>query len=1100
MARGAGKGIWIRWIRRLLVAVLVSALVAAGALAGYKFVGRWLCRLALQQIASLTHTQIQTGNVKFLASGQVIIDRLVVRSRQAGSCDVDILQADRVHAHFSGASLLRLHPRLKRLDVNDFVFNAQYDLESGRWNISDLKLKFPKGDGGQLPLVRLRRGVLRYIKTTGPQHQVVLSVPVSAEFAFRRQPRAGYAFTITTGPLASGLGQSRLEGFWRPGLVTLAGGISSTQAEPGQLTWTIDVLAAELAYEPNDDFTLKLHVKDFNCMHSPPLDRVADLGREILEKSTPFASVRKFFQRYQPYGRVDVELSLSGNFKQLPHCSLRGRVMCKDVGIRYASFPYLLERIRGTVVLTEDSARFENLRAWHGQTELSLSGYSRGFGENWTYEIRIKSPHMPLDKDLYQALPDAKQRLWSQLSPTGTVAVDYHLLRRSPTDKKRTLLAELQGIRACYERIPYPLENLSGQVRFEAGRVYLQDITSSAQTGRTIRINGVVEPSSGSGIGYDLSLQLAQLPIDSTLLSALPQRQRQIIEQLQLQGIVGGTVRIVGEPNNGDSADYTAELHLHRASLRAQPFALPLTDIEAETCIAPGRIDIRRCTGRYGRIPLSLTGWVSTAGEPNQLGYELAVTMRQVALDQRLFELLPEHAARLVASLEPTGRVNVTAKLRKDPSQDKGDYLVTVECLGNTLQAQWFPYPLAQLRGTVTIEPGRLVLKNLSATPGEAVWVKADTSAIKLDGTIDLMQGRFGGAKLRLTATDIFFDRRLVEALPGPLRPLYDKLRPAGRFDLDFPTLEITPDQAGQREVVFGGTILLEDFLFKISGARTRTTAILTTEGTYSSARGFERCHVDVRAPNFRIQGKMLTSLTAQMDYRPADRIWSVRRITADCYGGKLVGSLDFHQKQNGQMEYLLEVTFDRVDLRQFLADTKLKADPAGPSPAGTMAGALSLSATIGDDRSRLGSCKIWIGQMQIARLSPLVKLLQVLKLSVPTDFAFDQLFLDSYIRHDQLLVKKLDLAGPSLAFYGSGTVNLETRQIGLTLVGRGRRLASADPTLLQSITEGIGKAMVQLQLSGSFYDPQVRAKPLPVLTDTLSKLPMAVELGGGSK
>jgi hypothetical protein len=153
------------------------------------------------------------------------------------------------------------------------------------------------------------------------------------------------------------------------------------------------------------------------------------------------------------------------------------------------------------------------------------------------------------------------------------------------------------------------------------------------------------------------------------------------------------------------------------------------------------------------------------------------------------------------------------------------------------------------------------------------------------------------------------------------------------------------------------------------------------------------------------------------------------------------------------------------------------------------MDGSLSVNANIGDSSSRVGMCRLTMKDMQVGKLSPLGKLLQVLKLSERQDFAFDQMFVDSYIRRNELLVQKLDLSGQTVAFYGSGLMDLKTKNVDLVLTARGRRLATDDPSIFQSLTEGLGRAVIKMEVTGDFYDPDVQTKALPVFGETLSIL-----------
>ena len=142
-----------------------------------------------------------------------------------------------------------MRPRLQAIDVNDFVFNAQYDLDTGWSNLSELEIRPPEDTFSKMPRIHLNRGKLQYSKISGDRKDVIASVPISATFEPDKKSREGYIFEITTATMASGFGKSRLTGSWKPGLVTIAGGISSLDVPELEMAWLIDVLAGDLKYD-----------------------------------------------------------------------------------------------------------------------------------------------------------------------------------------------------------------------------------------------------------------------------------------------------------------------------------------------------------------------------------------------------------------------------------------------------------------------------------------------------------------------------------------------------------------------------------------------------------------------------------------------------------------------------------------------------------------------------------------------------------------------------------------------------------------------------------------------------------------------------------
>ncbi len=438
----------IRWLVEVMILAVLLWLF-------FILAGRALCHIALDQIAEITNTKIKTKSVNFHTDGSVIIKKLVISPYEKRSDDDTILNAETVYARFSLSSLLLLRPRLKVIDVNDFVFNAQYDLDTGWWNLSALTIKPPKGASGKMPRIYLKSGTLQYSKISNGQIKVAVSVPLNARFGFDEETQKGYSFDITTATMASGYGKSRLTGHWKPGSITIAGGISSVDVPELEMAWIIDTLAAELNYDEDNAFSLKLRIKDLQSKRSPELDKFALVGPAFLETSSPFAALQKFFDRYQPYGRINVDLDTAGNLNRLSESMLSGKVYCKDVAFCDYKFPYTVEHLVGQIDFTKNSVTLNNLIGKHGDVELFFNGWSRDFGPNWKYQIHVTSDNVALDNDLYDALSPKQQESWSAFSPTGRAAIDYRLIRRSQTDKEKKLTVEC-GSRSSEGDYPFP--------------------------------------------------------------------------------------------------------------------------------------------------------------------------------------------------------------------------------------------------------------------------------------------------------------------------------------------------------------------------------------------------------------------------------------------------------------------------------------------------------------------------------------------------------------------------------------------------------------------------------------------------------------------
>lgn len=1075
------------WTLKTIIRWILEVLILAGLLwLLFILVGRALCHIALGQIAELTNTKIETESVDYHINGSVFIKNLVISPNKKQSGHEAILKAQKVFAHFSLSSLFLLRPRLKAIEFEDFVFNAQYDLDTGRWNLPELKIRLPKGGPSKMPSVHLKTGTLQYSKISNEQVEVAVSVPLNARFVYDEKIQNGYSFDIAIATMASGFGQSRLTGYWKPGSVTIAGGISSLDVPELEMAWIIDILAAEFTYEQSNAFSLKLRIKDLHSKRTPVLDNLALVGPPFLKSSPIFTALQRFFSRYRPLGRVDIDLDASGNLNQLSESTLAGKVYCKDVALCYYKFPYTIEHLFGQVDFTKNSIVLNNLCGNHDNATLFINGWSKGSGPNWKYEFRITSDNMKLDSDLYDALTKEQKETWSAFSPTGLAAIDYQLIRRSRTDKEKKLTVELRDAAALYQRFPYPLKNLTGRVNFNRDDVILSDVSSQVNE-QKITLNGKITARSTNKPKYNVSINVKNIPLDSTLEAALPERQRNLYNQFRPTGLADGWIEVSTQGSTGPG--FTADMSFKKASLESDKLPLPITGISAKAILTPELITVKEFSGRYNQAPISLTGQLQPDQTAQECLYRLSLHLDQVQLNEHVFGLLPESLKEIVRELKPEGKINLNAELNKESLTDFPDYKITVECLSDSAAVMHFPYPLKDITGTLTIDANSIKLKEITATLGDNAKTKTDSATMTLNGEITLADSTFSSALLQLSAKDISFNKRLAQVLPQCIRPLYGRLSPNGQFDLDFENIRLCRADDGQKSIDFDGAIRLKDCGFKISGVRNKWDAELKTIGLYKTSEGLSECQAILSDGNLKIQDKSLTNIKADIYYDPNVRSWFTEDLIADCYGGKITGKFEFKQPAEGPIEHLLQVAFNNVDLQQFLSDTNLEDSSDTERTSGKMNGSLNINSHLGDSSSRIGTCRLAISDMQVGKLSPLAKLLQVLKLTEPKDSAFDQMFVDSYIKGNGLFIKKLDLSGQTLAFSGSGQMDLQTRNIDLVLTARGQRLATAAPSVLQSLTEGLGQAVVRMEVTGNCYNPKITTKTLPVIEETLQIL-----------
>ncbi|MHC4645661.1 MAG: hypothetical protein ACYTBJ_09160 [Planctomycetota bacterium] len=1101
-------------VRRLLAGLIVVVCVV---LAGLLLM--WgLRHVAIGQIVELTGARVEAEAVDVNFDGSVSIDKLTVKPYQANGPNDIILRADRVYARFGIGSLLLLRPRLKQISVRGFVFDARNDLDKGRWNIAALKIRPPIREPAKVPTISLEKGMLRYSKVSDGQVRIVAEIPVDANLGPAAEPHEGYGFRITTAQIRGGYGKNSLTGFWKPGRLTFSGGISSADIAAFERVWMIYILAGELNYDENGEYSLRLVVRDLQNKHRPEGDVPFSAPPEFIKKFRTLTALQAFFDRYDPQGHVDVDLEASGNLKHIGDSSFSGKLYCRGVSIRDRKFPYHVENIAGEMDFTEKSVALNGLQGEHGNVKLTFNGKSEAFGSRWVHEIRITSDSMVLDEDLYSALNKAQKELWSAFSPSGMVAIDYRTARKSDGHKERTLAVELLGADAVYRSFPYPLKNLTGRLIFAGGAVIFSDVVSEYE-GRRIGLNGSLEGIATGKPEYEFEIRVKGIALDSVFGSALSDRQRAFWERLDLSGMADADVNLSrGKPGaDAGSTGMAANVLLKKGSLKVGRLPQPFSDVSGRIAVRPEIVEIEQLTGRYGQGTVSLAGRIRLPDEARRSYYALSLRAEQLEVDGDLVGALPETAKEVVSRLQPGGAINLNLELKSDgPGDQPVDYKVVVDCVGGTagthlpassandvvIDFEKFSYPLKDIRGRITITRDGIDLEGITAVAGDEGIEQTASSRVGIDGRIALADGAFSSASLRLGAGNAFFDSRLASAFPEGLRSLYLWLSPAGEFDLDLDRMEISGSGDGGRTVDFSSRVKFKGCNLRARPVITGFNGTLKTRGMYKTRGKSYDGRVSLTADSMKIKGVSVTGLRAEMYYDRARERWVTTQLFGDCYGGRLTGKIELEQTGAAISGYQLWIGFDNVDVGELLKDQiaqeetgSVSEGEAGKLPrdnghtSGKMGGSLSVvgSRERGRDTySRKGTCKLTIRDMRAGKASPLEKLFLALSLAEPHDFVFERMLVDSHINQDRILLKNVDLSGEAAAYTGEGWIDLVDESIDLVLYARGSRLATGEPSVIGSLTEGLGSAVVRINVSGNLYDPDVKKTALPVLKDTL--------------
>ena len=1095
MARSASAHIPVepdrrRWWRRLLLRVLIAgAIFCVLIVAAAVWLSRALPGIVAAEIGRLTNTRVQVGVFGFRFDGWVSVDGLVIRPQyEAPQYDNAILRAKSVYVRVDRRSVVLLAPRVTDLRIEDFTLDAQFDVDAGRWNLEGLRYNRSRRRSGGfvIPSVQLVRGKLRYCKVSAGDAEIVTSVPVEARFG-KGLAQQGYGFEVKTSKLSGGYGESHLSGYWRPGEFALAGGLSSTDLPSLERAWAVDVLAGELIYEKNWDYKLDLRVRNLHGKQVPEVGSIQSMVPAGIGQAHLFTTLQRFLDRYRPTGTVgSVVLSAHGNLKKLKDSEVEGTLVCKDLSVCDSRFPYTIDHLTGEIGFTQSGVQLRHLAGEHGDVDVQIDGWSKGRGVERQYRYNVTSDNMVLDEALYAALSPGQKRMWDLFKPTGVVAADYWLIRTSPTDKRMHVAVDLKGVNATFREFPYPVTDATGELYFDRDGVTATNLVSEFG-GRQITMSAKVTGQAAKKPIYYADIQATHIPLDATLERALPAHHQESYRQLGADGTADMRARVfsTGDANTVGPISYVADVVCNSKSLKLEQLPVVLSDVDAELVVSPDSLKVKRLTGRYGQSPVVLTGDVRLDPDKKSREYHAKVTAEDVPVDGTTISLLSKPLAEQLLAFCPRGNVSLTLDFQPSDGNDPMPYSAQVDCLGLSIDHERFPYPLENVRGAILLARDSVVLRNLTASPVDSGQLQP-SAGLSVDGTISLEKGRFAGAAFTVKARDMTFTQTLGEALPKALAGFYGGLSPQGPFDLDVTNLTVSRAGLDDLLIGFAAKADLKGCGLRISGLDAEFAGVVETTGVYSAKQGLSQARAGLAGERLVVKERDVSNVTAQIVYDPNTRAWSTTDLLGDCCRGKVLGSLHVGVADTGASEYQLGVALSQIDAQQFLQAGQTGTTVDDAYRGGVMNAWLSLGGQAGDTASRRGVCQFDIANMRVGKVSLLANLLSVLRLSEPTEYTFERMLMDSYIKQDTLLIRKLDMSGRNVAFTGAGTMSLPTGQLSLTLTARGQRVAAADPSMFQALTEGLGGAVVRVVVTGTATEPRIETKTLPVIEDSL--------------
>ena len=1066
-------------MRRCIITTIV--LVILGTL--YTLLVHKLPGLAIDQIGKLTQTTLIPESITLRLDGTVEIRDLVILPKKEALKESAILEADTVRVKFSRLSLLLLKPKLKHVLIRSFLLDAQFSKDVGLWNIDGMAINAPiSGKPGVMPAIVLENGVLRYSTIEKGFINVLASIPVDASFELNEVTEQGHRFQIQTANILQKMGQSKLNGYWRPGRVTLTGGLSSRDTPSMSRVWSIGAMAAQFDYDDQKNYTLSTSILNFRSRLTNPQPAWEENKKQPIATS-PIKALEQFFARYQPSGTANLEAEVSGNLNHLAQSNYEARLNCLDVSVLDRAFYYPIDHLTGLVTFTKNSISAKDLQGRHDITPLNIQFEANTSVSPTRYVIQARSDRLPLDADLFTALKEEHKELWRRFSPNGFSAFEFQRRRVSPTHVEKKLTIDLKDAQVTYMGFPYPLDHLTGTVVFQQDRTDVSNLKSQVAN-RQIAINGFsLKHPTHSDFHMDVTAQ--NIPLDETLGRALPEELKTGYEQLKMTGQTDATISVRPDPNQPGQVIIHTDLTLHNATLHVLDKQLPLTQAHGNIALSSTGIGIKSLEGLFYNDPFSVQGLIEFNEASKPTLYDLEVASPGLAITS-VTDALPDRTVQIIKKFQPQGKIGLRAHLRRIRGSEELLCNAVVDCNGLTIEPKPYPYALHAYQGQLIIDNDQLRFDDVWALPVSQIAKRGHDKQIGLciNGEALVSDGQFKSGQFEFSGHDLLLEKTLSLAMPEQVALCYDALAPSGRLNIGLSHIKITSTEDNIYHMTYQTSASVEDCSMTLVGSDARWNGSFDATGHYNTQSGLQTGVVSLNPCDVRVKGKKATDLTAVIQYYPEKKHWFSQNVLADFYGGRIAGQMRLGLKGSERPENSVQLSISDASLQQFLMDPPKESERTRIMSVGEINAHLSLITPLSPSEPRIGRCMYTISNMKVGKFSPLAKLLLAMSLTEPSDYAFETMTVNSFIQNDTLHIEQLDLAGESVAFNGSGTIDLPTEALDLLLLAR----SSSNPSPLESLTDGLFGTVMRIGVKGMLDDPEIKTH-MPVLEDPLKLL-----------
>ncbi len=817
-------------------------------------------------------------------------------------------------------------------------------------------------------------------------------------------------------------------------------------------------------------FNIRIKADDFICP-----DYTDPKQYPIIEHQFPW-KLRCLFHDFKPKGKVDMNITLTKKKGSSDNFLINGNVILKHISAEYFKFPYRADNITGKILIENNSFKLIGLKGESDGGKITLDGFISEPSKFSAVDIEIHTQHTPLNRKLFNALPPHYQKVWKMFNPKGYGNSDIILHRRAGKNQNwhRKITLVLTKAQGCYDKFKYPINNLSGVMYVENNTLYLRHLQGK-DANASLEISGIVQHINTNKPQVNIKILAKNVPIDNTLINALPPQAGQLIRNCQLKGITDFDGELHSnniDKTNSDNSDnksplnYTFKCKLKKIRICHKDFPYPIENLKGTLTITPKHVIINGVFARKDNQQLRASGKLILGQRHQEI--TLKIFADNIPIDSQLYKALNPTQKRIWNALAPSGKIKIEATLKQIKALPWKWHIIALpkQC---QIKYEKFP-PISNLTGVIEFSSNIITFKTIKGT--------INNHPIILDGQLKSSNGRLT-SNLKLTIDEMPITEKFLSIFDSSDLTSKLKWTKGGtlRCNLTKLTIEHFPD--GKQHWVMIGNLELRGASIAAFSSKP-VNCEFDGQIEWQEKRQSFAINGNLTLDKFEWSNRVLKNLKCQITKRINSEMLHIKNITSKFAGGDISGLAELNLTGK-QINYGIQLTLNNVEAGKALGIDNNKTQEIH----GKMRGQIYLLGKVGAKYFKRAGGTLEIIGAQVLKIPLMQKVYASVKQKPPNLASFHNIILNFTIENYILKFQRITLIGPTLSLMGNGRINLSNKRIKLYLISAPPNSVNGFP-ILKELIQGASTELTEIEVHGTTDKPIINAKPLKNISDTL--------------